>query len=169
MRKSRDIGDETLTYAQAVEKAAEYLNESSKSEFVSTYYFADEGICTVNFAHKEGVTVCYPDLIKVGVSLDNGEIVLLEAAGYLANHYNRTISTPKYTVNEAKEKLSPTLKINDVKRCIIPTEGKYEKHCYEFQCVGIDGEELLIYVNVANLEEEQILLLLKTDGGTLTK
>lgn len=169
MRKSRDIGDETLTYAQAVEKAAEYLNESSKSEFVSTYYFADEGICTVNFAHKEGVTVCYPDLIKVGVSLDNGEIVLLEAAGYLANHYNRTISTPKYTVNEAKEKLSPTLKINDVKRCIIPTEGKYEKHCYEFKCVGIDGEELLIYVNVANLEEEQILLLLKTDGGTLTK
>ena len=169
MRKSRDIGDETLTYAQAVEKAAEYLNESSKSEFVSTYYFADEGICTVNFAHKEGVTVCYPDLIKVGVSLDNGEIVLLEAAGYLANHYNRTISTPKYTVNKAKEKLSPTLKINDVKRCIIPTEGKYEKHCYEFKCVGIDGEELLIYVNVANLEEEQILLLLKTDGGTLTK
>ena len=41
MRKSRYIGDETLTYAQAVEKAAEYLNESSKSEFVSTYYFAD--------------------------------------------------------------------------------------------------------------------------------
>ncbi len=169
MRKTRENGDEALTYEQAVEKATEYLKKNSKSEFVSTYYFADEGVCTVNFAHKEGATVCYPDLIKIGVSLDNGEIVLVEAAGYLANHYNRTISTPKYTVNEAKERLSPALKINDVRRCIIPSEGKLEKHCYEFQCVGIDGEELLLYVNVSNLEEEQILVLLRTDGGTLTK
>ncbi|MBQ1183154.1 MAG: spore gernimation protein, partial [Clostridia bacterium] len=59
--------------------------------------------------------------------------------------------------------------INSVKRCIIPTSGKTEKHCYEFDCIGVDNEEILVYVNVENLEEERILLVLKTDGGTLTK
>ena len=52
---------------------------------------------------------------------------------------------------------------------MIPTDGKDEKHCYEFECTGVDGEELLVYVNVSNLEEEKILLLLRSDGGTLAK
>ena len=169
MRKFREIKDQTLTYEQAVQKAEEYLKKHSKQAFVTTYYFADEGVCTVNLAYKEGATVCYPDLIKIGVALDDGEIVLVEAGGYIANHHTRTISTPKYSVNDAREKLSKALKINDVDRCIIPTDGNMEKHCYEFHCTGIDGEELMVYVNTQDLEEEQILLLLKTDGGTLTK
>ena len=169
MRKFREITEQKLDYEQAVEKAKKYLEAHSKQRFVATYYFADEGVCTVNFAYKEGATVCYPDLIKIGVSLDDGEIVFIEAGGYIANHHTRTISTPKYSVNEAKESLSKALKINKVNRCIIPTDGNLEKHCYEFYCTGIDGEELLVYVNTQNLEEEQILLLLKTDGGTLTK
>lgn len=169
MRKFREIKEQTLTYEQAVEKAEEYLKTHSKQAFVTTYCFADEGVCTVNLAYKEGATVCYPDLIKIGVALDNGEIVLVEAGGYIANHHTRTISTPKYSVNAARARLSSALKINDVNRCIIPTDGKQEKHCYEFHCTGIDGEELMVYVNTQNLEEEQILLLLKTDGGTLTK
>ena len=169
MRKFRQTSEQTLTYEQAVDKAKEYLETHSKQRFVSTYYFADEGVCTVSFAYKEGATVCYPDLIKIGVSLDDGEIVLVEAGGYIANHHTRTISTPKYSVNDARERLSKALKINDVNRCIIPTDSNAEKHCYEFYCTGIDGEELLVYVNTQNLEEEQILLLLKTDGGTLTK
>ncbi len=169
MRKFRETGEQMLKYEQAVEKAEEYLESHSGQNFVSTYYFADEGVCTVNFAFKEGATICYTDLIKIGVALDDGEIVSVEAGGYIANHYTRTISTPKYSVDEARARLSSALKINDVNRCIIPTDGKAEKHCYEFYCTGLDGEELLVYVNTQNLEEERILLLLKTDGGTLTK
>lgn len=169
MRKHREIKEQTLTYDEAVTKAEEFLEKVKDTNFVTTYYFADEGICTVNFAHKEGATVCYPDLIKVGVALDTGEIVLVEAGGYLANHTVRTISTPKYTLEEAKSRLSPSLKINSAKRCIIPSTGKTEKHCYEFNCTGLDNEEILVYVNVDNLEEERILLVIKTDGGTLTK
>ncbi len=169
MRKYRPTGEQTITYEEAVTRAKEYLDSVKGTNFIATYYFADEGVCTVNFAHKEGATVCYPDLIKVGVALDTGEIVLVEAGGYLANHYTRTIPTPKYTASQAQERLSKSLKIHEVRRCIIPTDGNAEKHCYEFRCEGVDGEELLIYVNVQNLEEEKILLLLKTDGGTLTK
>ncbi|MBO5746494.1 MAG: germination protein YpeB [Clostridia bacterium] len=169
MRKFREIGEQTIQFEEAVRKAEDYLGRVEGTSLVSTYYFADEGVCTVSFAHKEGATVCYPDLIKIGVALDNGEIVLVEAGGYIANHYTRTIETPKYTLEEARQKLSKALIVNGVKRCIIPSDGNAEKHCYEFDCIGIDGEELLVYINTQNLEEERILLLLKTDGGTLTK
>lgn len=169
MRKFREIKEQKLTFEEAVKKAEAYLGNVDGTSFLPTYYFADEGVCTVSFAHVAGVTVCYPDLVKVGVALDNGEIVLVEAGGYIANHFVRTIETPKYSVDEARAKLSDTLKVYGVTRCIIPSDGRNEKHCYEFICEGLDGENLLVYINVENLEEERILLLLKTDGGTLTK
>ncbi len=169
MRKYRDIKAYSLDYKAAVEKATEYLKAAGETNFVPTYYFADEGVCTVNFAYKEGATVCYPDLIKVGVALDNGETVILEAGGYLANHCARTLPTPKYTSSQAQAVLSEFLTVNGVKRVIIPTDGNSEKLCYEFDCFGIGGERLLVYVNVATLEEENILLIIETEGGTLTK
>lgn len=169
MRKYSVATQQNIEFEEAVEIADNYINSATDGNFVSTYYFTDEGVCTVNFAHKEGATLCYPDLIKVGVSVETGEVVLLEAGGYLANHYTRTISTPKYSVDDARKVLSDKLNIVAQRRVIIPTDGKNEKHCYEFDCRGIDGEELLVYVNVDNLEEEKILLLLKTDGGVLTK
>ena len=169
MIKHREIGEQTVSYEDAVTIAENYLKNNSGKNFVSTYYFADEGICTVNLAFKEGATLCYPDLIKVGVALDSGEIVTVEAAGYISNHHTRTINTPKYTADEARETISEMLKYESVKRVIVPSDGGKEKHCYEFLCEGVNGEEVLVYLNVSTLEEEHILILLKTDGGTLAK
>ena len=123
----------------------------------------------MNLVYKEGATLCYPDLIKIGVALDSGEVVFVEAAGYLANHHIRTIDTPRYSVDEAETVLSDALKPKSVRRAIIPTTGNNEKHCYEFLCTGINDEEILVYINVSTLLEEQILIVLATDGGTLTK
>ncbi len=169
MRKYREIGEQTVDYASAVRIAEQYLNSAVDEQFTSTYYFADEGVCVVNLAYKQGDVVCYSDLIKVGIALDTGEVVLLEAAGYITNHYYRRLNEPKYSAEEADKALSQLLEINDVKQALIPTDGIGEKLCYEYLCKGIDGEEILVYINVENLEEERILLLLKTDGGTLTK
>lgn len=169
MKKYREIGEQTVSYEKAKTIAEEYLNKNADETFVATYYFADEGVCTVNLAYKQGATLCYPDLIKVGVALDNGEVVSVEATSYITNHHIRTISTPKYSVAEAKAKLSKTLKYESVQRAIIPTDSGSEKHCYEFLCKGMDDEEVLVYIDVSTLQEEQILVLLKTDGGILAK
>lgn len=169
MRKFREVLEQKIDYNEAVKIAENYLNENSDGDFVSTYYFADEGVCTVNLVYKEGATLCYPDLIKIGVALDSGEVVFVEAAGYLANHHIRTIDTPRYSVEEAETVLSDALKPKSVRRAIIPTTGNNEKHCYEFLCTGINDEEILVYINVSTLLEEQILIVLATDGGTLTK
>ena len=168
-RKYSAGGVGTLSYAQAVSKAQKYLSRNSEENFLATYYYADNGVCVVNFAAKNGVTVCYTDLVKIGVDLTNGEVVFYEGRGYLTNHKNRALETPANTVEQARAVLSPSLTEKSYALALIPTDGGYEKHCYEFTCTGTGGEEVLVYINIETLQEEDILLLIKDGGGTLIK
>lgn len=167
-RKFREIGEGSISFEKAVELAKKYVNDSGNN-FTETYYFTEDNMCVVSLVHKEGATLCYPDMIKVGVALDNGEIVMLESRSYLMNHQNRNISSPKNSELKARSVLSEELKVISVNKVIIPTVGRNEAQCYEFYCKTAEEKELLVYINMENLEEENILLLLKLDGGTLTK
>ena len=169
MRKNRTVGDGVLSYGQALEKARRYLDNLGFTDFIESYYFTDEGICVINFAYLDGETVCYTDLIKVGVAMDNGEIMLYEAAGYITNHTERAFETPAHSVEEAAAVLSDRLNITETSLALIPTDSGGEVRCYEFLCTSDKGEDILVYINVLNLKEEDILILLKSDGGTLTK
>lgn len=168
-RKEKEVSTSQMSYEQAVEKAGEFLNSQGMGNFRETYYFTDEGMCVVNFAFLEGDTICYTDLIKVGVALDTGEIIFYEARGYIMNHSNRKLSEISTTKEQAAKSVSEFLKISSVNMALIPSEGQNELLCYEFHCVGEKKEDILVYINAETLVEEQILILLKTDGGTLTK
>ncbi len=167
MRKNRTLGNYVLTYEQALEKAKRFLDKNNMLNFVETYYFTDEGVCVINFAFLDGKTICYTDLIKVGVAMDTGEIMLFEASGYLSNHKERAFETPVYTLEQAREKVSDKLTVKQTALVLIPTDSG-EERCYEFVCSDNDSE-ILVYINVLTLEEEEILILLKSDGGTLVK
>ena len=168
-RKEREIGTANTDYETAVNKAKAYISSIELGNFETSYYFADEGMCVINFAFAQGNTICYPDLIKIGVALDNYEVVFYEARGFLINHKARTLKVPVYSEKQASEIINPHLKIKSTHLAIIPSGGQSELYCYEFLCVGEENEEILVYVNTETLHEEQIFVLLKTDGGTLTK
>ena len=169
MRKNRTVGDSILSYGQALDKAKRYLERIGMKSFCETYYFTDEGVCVINFAYLDGKTICYTDLVKVGVAMDSGEIMLYEASGYLTNHTERAFETPAVTEEKAAEIVSPKLKIRETALALIPTESGGEVRCYEFVCVSEAEQDVLVYINAVTLEEEDILILLKSDGGTLVK
>ena len=168
-RKNREIQSSEPDYEKAVRLAKKYVESLNMGNFKTSYYFADEGMCVINFAYVQGDTVCYPDLIKVGVAMDTGEIVFYEAAGYIMNHKARTLKVPENTSEKATNVISSHLKVKQIGLAIIPSGGENELYCYELLCVGENNEEILVYVNTETLYEEQILILLKTDGGVLTK
>ena len=168
-RNEREIKSPSNNYEKAVETAKNYIKNLGIGSFETSYYFADEGMCVVNFAFVQGNTICYPDLIKVGVALDNFEVIFYEASGYIMNHKGRTLKVPVHTVEDAKKVLSPHLTVKRNRLAVIPSGGQNELYCYEFLCVGDQKEDILVYVNTETLAEEQIFILLKTDGGTLTK
>ncbi len=168
-RKYTEHGKPVFSYEQAVERAQKWLSEFTNMKFQPGYYIVEEGICTVNFAYKEGKTVCYSDLIKIGVALDSGEIVLCEANGYIMNHKPRTVSTPSKTLEQARAVISDSLTVIKSARVFIPTDGKHELQCYEFTCENAEGESVLVYINCDTLAEERIYLVIDIKGGSLTK
>lgn len=169
LRKNRQVVESSLEYQQALEKAKKYLSEIGFENMMETYYFIDSGVCVINFAYLDGQTICYTDLIKVGVAMDTGEIMLLETNGYLTNHTSRAFESPTHTEEEAAAIISDNLIVQSTSIVLIPTESGGEVRCYEFSCKNEKAEDILVYVNHNDLQEEQIYILLKTDGGTLVK
>ncbi|MBO4693340.1 MAG: germination protein YpeB [Clostridia bacterium] len=169
MRKSRAVGDHNLSYEKMLQKAQEYLENMGFTDMIDTYYFTDSGICVINFAFLDGETICYTDLIKVGVAVDNGEIMLIETAGYLTNHTSRTFEDFGTSPEQAGDIISNLLTVEKTSIALIPTNGGGEVRCYEFSCKNEEGSDIIVYINTKNLDVEQVYILLKTDGGTLVK
>ncbi|RPF47268.1 germination protein YpeB [Hydrogenoanaerobacterium saccharovorans] len=167
--KSRIPQATTLTTDQAIKTARTYLEGLNLKSLTHTYYQIKDNQCTINFAHTQGGVTIYPDLVKVTVAMDNGEILGFDARGYISNHYNRTITTPKLSLEQAKQVVDKKLKIESNHLVIIPTTGQFETYCYEFTVTSETGDKLLIYINADTGVEEQILILTEDENGRITR
>ena len=154
----------------AVNLAQKYLDRLGYKSMTNTYYMINNNICVINFAYRSNNVTYYADLIKVGISMSDGALVSLEAEGYLINHRSREDFSPSIEKSEAQSRLSTYLTVMDSKKCVIPKENATEVQCYEFHCQSSEtNEEVLVYINASTGKEEDIMLLLYSDGGTLTK
>lgn len=164
------ITKSTITEKNAVNIAKNYLDKLGFENMAETYYMTDNNICIVNLAYTKGNVIYYSDLIKVGVSLNDGKVVSIESEGFLTNHRERAAFKAEKKAAELQKNISPYLTVLNVKSCVIPKDNGTEAMCYEFHCESNEtNEEVLIYVNAKTGAEENILLLLYSDGGTLTK
>ena len=166
MNTNRDVSVESISQEEANNKGKEFLTSKGFENMKETYYLKQEGIVTINYAATQDDVVLYPDLIKVKVALDNGEVLGVETTGYLNNHTIRDVSNVKITVDEAKSSLNQDLQIESQGLAVIPTEWKSEILCYEFKG-KVDDKEFLVYINAENGREEDILIITDTPNGTL--
>ena len=162
-------GEEKLTSSDCIEKASAFLYKCGYKNMVSAYSSSFDGVCTVNFAYTDGDYICYPDLIKVGVSLTDGTVVSLDAADYILNHYEREIPTPLVSYEQALETVPAGLTVKRGYKAVIPAKDGTEKYTYELLCEDEDGRNVLVYADTQTGETDDILILLYADGGTLTK
>lgn len=168
MLNYRRVSQKNITAEKAVEIAKEYLDKIGYTDMTDTYYEINGNVCVINFAGMQDGTVLYTDLIKVGVAMDNGEVMSADCRGYLTNHCERNLPRAEISAVDAISRLSPRLICKKVNMCVIPSGGQNELYCYEFRCTDISGKQALVYVNAATGEEEQILLLKISGNGVLT-
>ena len=164
---NRKVEIENISIDDAAQKGKEFLDEHDFKYMRETYYLKEQNVLTINYAYDEDGTVVYPDLIKVKIALDNGEILGIETYGYLNSHTTRKLPLPRITIDEARKKINPNLEIISEGTAIIPTEWKTEIYCYEFKG-KVDDREFLVYINTETGKEEDILVILDTPGGILT-
>lgn len=166
MTNPRPIGDKKLSQKEAQKKALKFLEEKGFKNMEPNYSLKYDGYTLFNFAAKEGDVTIYPDLVKVKVALDTGEIIGMDAALYYLAHHKRDIKEPEISIEEARKTLKSKFDINSERLAIIP-KGKDEVLTYEFKGRYGDGD-FIIYINAQNGDEEQILQIIKSENGTLT-
>lgn len=165
---SRNVEQSNLSAKEAVEAAKKFLERKGYSNMHESYYMINNNVLTANFAYNDSGVVCYPDLIKVGIAMDDGSLQSFEAMGYLKSHRQREIPPVGVSVEAAKSKVPTDISVLGVETTIIPSAGKNELLCYEFECSDENEQRFIIYVNALTGEQEKIFILLQDENGTLT-
>jgi len=156
---------QTLSIDQCKEKAKAFLADRGFGEMVDNYYQIYSGMAVVNYAATQDGVLLYPDLVKVQVRMDTGDVVGVEANNYWMNHRQRTLDKPKLTEEQAREMVSSRLEILQARLCLIPYRGG-EKLCYEFTGSWSDSQ-YLVYIDALTGEETEILKVIESQTGPL--
>ena len=162
---TRAIGDATLDASQAQQKAEEFsarLNYGTtkvvwKEQYDNTIIF--------NFAPVIDDVVIYPDVFKVKVALDNGEIVGFEGHSYIINNHIRELPKPVINMEDAKAKVNKDVAIETNRLCIAPLDNK-EVLCWEFYG-KLNELSYVIYISAIDGTEQGVLRIITTETGEM--
>ncbi len=168
MLSSKRVESVQLSAEEGLQKAKEHLERRGYKDMRESYYMIRDNVLTANFAYVQDGVVCYSDLIKVGVALDDGSLQSFEASDYVKAHIQRQLPQIQVDAQTASAKVPPELEVLGTETVLIPSAGKYELLCHEFECQDSEGLRYLIYVNAVTGEQEKIMLVLQDENGVLT-
>lgn len=168
MNVNRDIGEKRLTTEQAVDRAQKFLESRGYRNMTATYVQYPDGIAVIPFAYTENDIVIYPDMIKVKVALDNGEILGFDALQYIMSHQERNLKKPEITEQEARQAVTASINIRDSGLAIIPLDNGKEAFCWEFKGQTKSGEPFIFYIDAMSGDVTKILKIIDNEEGITT-
>ena len=166
LMKDRYTDEEKISVRTAAKNAVKFLTENGFTNMRESYYEKEGGSVVINYAYQQDEYTVFPDLVKVKVALDNGEILGFESRGYVMNHTYRAIPEEKITKEEALSNVNSHLDAQEVSLAMIPLEDGSEAPCWQIK--GLVGDKhFLMYVNTQTGFTEDVQILLESDNGTL--
>ena len=150
----KESSKDNISLEEAIKKAEKFLEDIDYPNMKASYYEKVDGTVVINFAPYKDNVIMYPDLIKLKVSMDDGEIIGFEALGYIMMHHDRKLPEIKISQQEAREKITKDFRVTNVNMAVIPLESKREVLCYEFKG-EFDSQPFLIYINAESGKQEK--------------
>jgi len=117
MISDKDVKEQKITVDNAKEIGKIFLKTLGIDSVTDTYYVITQNLVTINYAATQGSVILYPDLVKVKIALNDGEVCSVETGGYTFNHTTRDNLAPVLTMEEAEKKVN----------ILIKKENTYEK------------------------------------------
>ncbi len=157
------IDDPTLSEEECTAKGEEYITKLGYQNMKAVWVFNNNSTVYINFAYlDENEIVYYPDLVKIKINSNNGDLIGVEAENYLYNHIERDISLN----NEKTIILNKSLSIVSQVYCLIPTEWNSEVVCKEVVATS-NGVTYYIYFDLETGEEIKALVVIEDEGRLL--
>lgn len=156
------IDDPTLSEDECVQKADEYLARFGYENMKAVWVSNNNSTVYINYAYEQNGVIIYPDLIKVKICSQTGDLIGLEAQNFLYNHTERTITAP----TQSNAKISEGLTVESRAYCIIPTEWNTELNAEEVVATA-DGITFYMYFDIDSGEEIRVMVVIDNDGKLL--
>ena len=148
------------------EAASAYLNSQGFGEMSPSYAQYYAGTVVLNYAAMQSGVILYADLVKVYVDRDTQTVIGLDASNYRFHHRPRHVALPVLTEQDARDRISDALTIEQVSLALIPKCNTREVLCYECKCTRNDVF-FIVYINAETGAEEEIFEVVNSDEGDL--
>ena len=114
-----------------------------------------------NITPKENGIILYPDLVKVKVDLEYGNVIGYDAISYYTNHTDRILGS----ASDVTVSLPSGFTVITKRLVLAPLDYNREVLCYEYQCEK-EGITYYFYFNAKTGEEENILKVVETTDSS---
>ncbi len=164
------MGDISVDEDTAVASAEEFLAKCGYSNCGRAYWQYQDNLIMLTYVTINNGVRIYPEEIKVGVSLTDGQVVYCDASRHLiSKNSSRDLDLEGgITEEEAVATISSLLETENVEKAVIQTPGNRDILCYEIYCKS-DDTEMVVYINAQTGAEEESLLLTSNEEGYWAK
>ncbi len=164
---NRDISEVNLSAEQGLKAGKAFLQSIGIDNMKSIEYFEDKNTITASYVYEKDGIICYPDMVKVKISLDNGAALAFEGHNFCESHSNDIkIDKALVSLDEAKKALSPNFVLEGSQEALARSEYGSVYHAYEFSG-RVEGRPVLIYIDAKTGMERDIVIIDENDNRSL--
>lgn len=156
------IDDPVLSEEECLEKADEYMSSFGYENMKAVWISNNNSTVYINYAYEENGIVVYPDLIKVKICSQTGDLIGLEAQNFIYNHTDRDLTATE----ESTIVINKNLTVESQTFCLIPTEWNTEILTKEVVATG-NGITYYMYFDLTTGEELKVMVVIDEDGKLL--
>jgi|AGTN01.2.fsa_nt_gi hypothetical protein len=163
----RAVTNPELTEDECKEIASRKVKAMGFDDMSAVWITNNDSRIYINFAFEKDNVIYYPDLIKVCIAADDGDMLSFEAANYLYNHTGeRAIPSGIASVSDARAMVSAKIDVKDSRLTVIPTEWNTEILAYEFS--GTYKEKIyFVYIDADALDLVKVMMVIDSEDGKL--
>ena len=146
--------------------ASSFLQAHGFGEMAPSYAQYYAGTTVINYAAVQDGVILYADLVKVYVDRETEEVIGLDTQNYRCHHRPRHVQAPALSEQDAVDRVSDALTIEQVRLALIPKCNTREVLCYECKCT-LGETFFIVYINALNGAEEELFEVINSNEGDL--
>jgi len=146
--------------------ASAYLDAHGFPSMSPSYAQYYAGTTVINYAAVQNGVILYADLVKVYVDRETEAVIGLDTQNYRFHHRARHVPAPVLSEQDAIDRISDALTVEQVSLALIPKCNTREVLCYECKC-RLDETFFIVYINAENGAEEELFEVLNSAEGDL--
>lgn len=124
------------------------------------------GFVYFNLTNIQDGVIIYPDMIKIKINRETGDLSGFEARSWAYNHTERENLIPTLSKSQTEKLLNSKMEILTTKLCVVPAEYLGENLAWEIKCFFND-DIYYVYIDANSGEELKVLKVVQTEDGSL--